>query len=264
MTKVGWVDGRVLNCIQSQQTEDDWTWEDAIRAGCSALLQETIPEAYDLRRPWWTISHQRKTGACVGWAAADSVLRWHFVQAGKISQDTLLSARFIWMASKETDEFDTKPTTFIEVSGTSIKAALKVAHKYGCVLERDLPFRSGKLYRGKAEVFYARARQLRISNYFNLGKNLSHWRHWLAKEGPILTRLDADRTWHNASQTQGKLQVYYPHESNRGHAVALVGYTPDGFIVRNSWGRRWGDEGFAHASNAYALAAFDEAYGVVI
>ena len=30
-----------------------------------------------------------------------------------------------------------------------------------------------------------------------------------------------------------------------GHAVALVGYTPHGFIVQNSWGTAWGAGGFA-------------------
>lgn len=42
--------------------------------------------------------------------------------------------------------------------------------------------------------------------------------------------------------------------------VALVGYTSDRFIVRNSWG----DKGFGYASIAYAQAAFTEAYGVTV
>jgi hypothetical protein len=33
--------------------------------------------------------------------------------------------------------------------------------------------------------------------------------------------------------------------ADSGHAVALVGYTKQGFIVQNSWGPGWGDEGFA-------------------
>ncbi len=49
-----------------------------------------------------------------------------------------------------------------------------------------------------------------------------------------------------------------------GHAVALVGYTPGGFIVRNSWGVNWGDGGFGYATNDYAQNAFDEAYGVIV
>ena len=30
-----------------------------------------------------------------------------------------------------------------------------------------------------------------------------------------------------------------------GHAIALVGYTSEGFIVQNSWGKKWGSNGFA-------------------
>ena len=44
--------------------------------------------------------------------------------------------------------------------------------------------------------------------------------------------------------------------------LALVGYTPDRFIVRNSWGTGWGDRGFAYASLPYAQEAFTEAYGI--
>ncbi|MFA5845154.1 MAG: C1 family peptidase [Coriobacteriia bacterium] len=33
--------------------------------------------------------------------------------------------------------------------------------------------------------------------------------------------------------------------ADAGHAVALVGYTREGFIIQNSWGPKWGDKGFA-------------------
>jgi C1A family cysteine protease len=47
--------------------------------------------------------------------------------------------------------------------------------------------------------------------------------------------------------------------------VALVGYTPDHLVVRNSWGTtKWGDKGFGYASYRYAEDAFTEAYGVTV
>ena len=49
-----------------------------------------------------------------------------------------------------------------------------------------------------------------------------------------------------------------------GHAVSIVGYTQDRFIVRNSWGTSWGDKGFGYASLAYAQDAFTEAYGISV
>jgi hypothetical protein len=33
--------------------------------------------------------------------------------------------------------------------------------------------------------------------------------------------------------------------ADSGHAVAIVGYTRDGFIIQNSWGENWGNGGFA-------------------
>ena len=252
---------RILNCIPSRDTGNDWGPDSALAAGI--LEAAPIPQSKDLREKWWAINDQASTGSCVGWATADSVLRWHFVKAGRLTTKQLLSPRFIWMAAKETDEFSSRPTTFIETDGTSLKAALDIARGYGCVEDNVLPFASGKLYPEKAATFYATAAQCKIASYINLGRNLAEWRRWLATKGPILTRLDCDNTWMNAKNTNGKLDVYDAMSAQGGHAVALVGYDPNQFIVRNSWGTTpWGDKGFGYASNAYAGAAFTEAYGV--
>ena len=80
----------------------------------------------------------------------------------------------------------------------------------------------------------------------------------------IVTRLSVDRTWDKAPDTKGLLDVYKPNTARGGHAVSVVGYTADRFIVRNSWGTGWGDKGFGYASIAYANDAFTEAYGVQV
>ncbi len=223
--------------------------------------EATVPSSKDLRAAWWKIADQGRTGSCVGWASADSMMRWHFVKAGRLAQDQLLSPRFVWMAAKETDQFLTRPTAFIETEGTSLKAALDVARKFGVVRDSALPFASGKLYPGRVSTFYSLAAQRKISAYFNLGTNLSNWRTWLATKGPILTRLDVDETWDNATTTGGNLDDYKPDTARGGHAVAIVGYRPGRFIVRNSWSVGWGVSGFAYASLAYAQEAFTESYG---
>lgn len=252
----------VLNCVPSAGTENDWTFEDALDAGVVDIEAEA-PVQKSLRRGWWPVEDQGSTGACVGFATAYGVLRWHYVKARKITKEQRPSARFIWMANKETDEITSYPTTFIETAGTQTKLALDVARKYGCVLEEDLPIKGSlsKLSRG---AFYAKAATLRIASYHNLGTNLDFWRQWIAFQGPILTRLNVDATWDKATLTEGHLETYRPDTVRGGHAVCLVGYTPDYFIVRNSWGADWGDDGFAYASNDYAQAAFRDAYGAVM
>jgi Papain family cysteine protease len=254
---------RILNCRPSPKTQEDWTIETADQADMLSAPAR-MPSTKDLRADWWKINDQKSTGSCVGWATADSVLRWHYAKAGRVPQSTLLSPRFIWMASKETDQFISRPTTFIETEGTSLKSALDIARKYGVVRDTTLPFASGRLYPGEASTFYAIAARLKIQAYFNLGTNLSNWRSWLAGNGPILTRLNVDETWYAATDNGGNMDEYKEDTGVGGHAVALVGYSPGRFIVRNSWGTGWGDKGFAYASLAYAQEAFTEAYGVTI
>jgi hypothetical protein len=254
---------RILNCLPSRDTERDWRVEDAADAGVLEAPAR-VPPSKDLREVWWKIGDQGSTGSCVGWAAADSLIRWHLVKATRLPKEQSLSPRFVWMAAKETDEFMSRPTTFIETDGTSLKAALDIARKYGVVTDTVLPFSGGRLYQGRAMTFYALAAKLKIGGYFNLGRRPVDWRTWLANNGPILTRLDVDDTWDAAKTTQGNLDVYLADTVRGGHAVALVGYTPDRFIVRNSWGRGWGDKGFGYASLPYAQAAFTEAYGIFL
>jgi hypothetical protein len=254
---------RILNVLPSENTDDDWYFEHAEDADVVAAAP-VVPPSKDLRAAWWAIGDQKATGSCVGWATADSVVRWHLVKANRIVRTDFLSPRFIWMAAKETDQFNTRPTTFVEEEGTSLKSALDIARKYGLLKDALLPFASGQLYPGSAKALYAIAAQLKILAYFNLGTNLTNWRTWLATKGPILTRLNVDDTWQNARATKGVLEEYREETAGGGHAVALVGYRPGRFIVRNSWGTSWGDKGFAYASLAYAQEAFTEAYGVEV
>ncbi len=254
----------ILNCEKSEKTETDWTGENARESGL-VTVEDTAPASVDLRANWWPADDQKTTGACVGFAAACGVLRWHYYKKGLIRQKEKPSARFIWMADKETDDITNYPTTFLESAGTQTKHALRVARNFGCVLDTDLPM-NGNLSSLSPAAFYTRAARLRINSYHNLGNNFAWWRLWLAYVGPILTRIGVDRTWDNATNTNGKLETYLPNTVRGGHAICIVGYTKDYFIVRNSWGTNWGVDGFAYAYNNYAAAAFShgESYGVIV
>jgi len=256
---------RICNLVPSRGVEQDWTLTDALGAGLLAA-PAAPPASLDLRKAWWAINNQGSTGSCVGWASADGVLRFHLVSASRLPQSRLLSPRFVWMASKETDEFVTRPETFIEEAGTSLKSAMDIIRKYGCVLDDELPFKINTLmYAGKENTLYASASTRKAANYFNLGKNTNQWKSWLATTGPILAGLSVDSTWDNAATTKGKLDTFDPSTVRGGHAVCVVGYTADRFIVRNSWGTTWGDKGFGYASLPYINAGFfAESYGITL
>lgn len=250
----------ILNCEPSTGVDADWTFDDALDAGVVAAAAPR--PAMDLRRADWPVRDQGRSGACVGFAAA-GVLHWHYRQAGLLGGDEQPSPRFLWMANKETDYLISYPTTFIESAGTQTKFALRVARRYGCVLESTLPM-SGELSALSVAAFYARAAKYRIGSYHNLGRDLRQWRRWLSCQGPILVRVAVDRTWDRATATAGSLDAHLEDTGRGGHAACLVGYTASRFIVRNSWGENWGDAGYAYASDDYAANAFTEAYGAVL
>lgn len=132
------------------------------------------------------------------------------------------------------------------------------------MLDDALPLDGGLSELSQA-AFYTQAAGLRIASFHNLGIDPDQWRQWLASNGgPILTRIDVDATWDRATDTGGHLKGFQPDTKRGGHAVCVVGYTPDYFIVRNSWGDAWGDKGFAYAWSDYFKAAFTEGYGAVL
>lgn len=257
---------RICNVVPSKDTEKDWQFEHAQAAGALGVVA-ALPASVDLRKPWWTIGNQGETGSCVGWASADGVIRYHMVEANKLKTSDLLSPRYVWMASKEMDQAKNRPESFVEEAGTSLKAAMDICRKYGVASMELLSFDINTLmYTGDEKAFYAAAAQRRITSYFNLGKNFTQWKTWLASHGPILAGLSVDEAWDNAANTHGNIDTFEPNTIRGGHAVAVVGYTDSGrFIIRNSWGKGWGDKGFGYATTSYIAAGFfSEAYGVTI
>jgi hypothetical protein len=260
-------DTRLFNVESSPAREEDW---DARKDG--RLADADAPPAVDLReeRPWYRVVDQGQTGSCVGWALADSVMRWQLVEAGRLAPRTRLSARFIWMASKEyraqrmlLDEW--RPSTFLEEAPTTAKDALEVVRRYGAVTNRTLPW-EGRLNRGPVDEFFERAAEFRIAAFHSLdaddfAERARRWRQWIHQHGPVLLVVSVDREFIDGPD---RIVRHRPRRRPFLHACALAGYDEHGFIVRNSWGRRWGARGDAHVSPAWLEAAVEETYGVVV
>ena len=81
----------------------------------------------------------------------------------------------------------------------------------------------------------------------------------LHEAGILYATLMVHRGWFNLGKQEVKV-AYESHGNFRersfpvirrqgpadsGHAIAIVGYTHQGFIIQNSWGKGWGKDGFA-------------------
>jgi hypothetical protein len=254
--------GLIAAARRSAAPEDD----DGIDAARAAghLDDRPPPPALDLREGWHTIGDQGRTNSCVGWALADSVLRYQHVKAGRLAPDEALSARYVWMGSKETDKRIDYPSTFLEEDGTSLKAGLDLVKRFGIVLDSELPWERG-LAAGTPKAFYESAAARKLTRYYNLGDDsvdrrecFDGWRRWMHQRGPVLVLVALD------GQLGSPRPAAFRGPAQHSHAAALFGYGPDHFLVRSSWGAGWGEAGYAEMSLDYAAEAIIESYGVVI
>jgi len=84
-----------------------------------------------------------------------------------------------------------------------------------------------------------------IDEYFRLG-SIIQLKQALICNGPCLGALPVYNDIRN--------DFWYERPGDSflgGHAIAIVGYNQKGFLIRNSWGKRWGDKG-------YTLLEYDE------
>lgn len=119
------------------------------------------------------------------------------------------------------DLYDIFDSRTVKTDGMSIKEAI------------EYTIHTGAKYSGgviKAGTYYA-------------VKSVLALRHAIITNGPCILCLPV----YDESDTE----FWVPGDELKGyHAVAVVGYDNNGFIIRNSWGAGYGYNGYAHISNA--------------
>lgn len=168
-------------------------------------LTNKIPETYSFQNFLSPVTDQGSTNTCVTHAAA-CFLNWVTDMKLKTSRKDNKVAIMDIYAAREDKKHD---------NGMSIKAALHYLKSHGVKSGSGL---------------------LKINDYAMIGSELI-LKQAIVANGPCLVALpvyDSSRNdfW-NGTELEG------------GHCVAVVGYTKDGFIIRNSWGTGYGNRGYS-------------------
>lgn len=255
-------------------------------------LDSNLDAKIDLRAPWFKVGDQGRTASCVGHAIADLIERQR-----RAAFDPP-SARFIWQAAKELDG-DERPTTMFAGAGTSLRAGMAVVAKFGYATESEIPTGSNELYYGSLEEFYDHLDRAgrKATHVVNLGFGTKSWLGWLYDRRPMVVML---RIGDNFLATGKDMvvngdDVKKPGEADVDdpnsllHAVLFVGYRfkgetgtvrnllernlqegnvedediPVEYLVRNSAGPDWGNQGYAWISQKTVCAQAGEAYGLL-
>jgi hypothetical protein len=200
------------------------------------------------------ILDQGREGACTGFALAAVV---NFLRARQ-KRTALVSPRMLYELARRYDEW---PGEAYE--GSSARGAIKAWSKHGvCLRSAWKDDQHGITHMSDAIIQQAMATPggayYRIRPY-----NVRDMHTALNETGILYATLMVHSGWSDPGGSQGDkpVTVSYVERARKvtlklpvikrsgsadgGHAVVLVGYTPQGFIIQNSWGRNWGAGGFA-------------------
>jgi len=235
--------GKRLDAFPDRIDLRDWFYQPALIS-----LPDSLVNCPLIKPPM--ILDQGSEGACTGFALAAVV---NFLRA-KQKQTAIVSPRMLYELARRYDEW---PGETYE--GSSARGAIKGWVKHGvCQRSSWKDNQHGLTHMSDAVIKQAMAAPggayYRIRPY-----NVRDMHTALNETGILYATLMVHAGWADPGAGKGdkpvvvkghgatlKLPVIKRSGSaDGGHAIAIVGYTPQGFIIQNSWGPDWGAGGFA-------------------
>lgn len=184
---------------------------------------------------------QGETSACTGFALA-AVVDHLLARSGR-AKDAGVSPWMLYSMARRYDEFP----GVAEDAGSSLRGALKGWFKHGACsdgLWRDLtmPRTSG----GPGEEWWLDAVNRPLGAYYRVDmRSVTDMHVALNEVGALYASALTHDGWFEVDAKTGVIPLRKRKPSDGGHAFAIVGYDHAGFLVRNSWGKSWGDGGYA-------------------
>lgn len=180
---------------------------------------------------------QGKEGACTGFGLA--TVANYLLRRRKIVPDPKpVSAGMLYEMARRYDEWPGE-----SYSGSSARGAMKGWHKHGICGEDCWNYKGKKKGQRMTEARSSDALTRPLGAYYRVNhKDLVAMHSAMTEVGVLY----ATGTVHQGWETLGEDGIIpYTELSLGGHAFAVVAYDQRGFWIQNSWGKKWGKDGFA-------------------
>lgn len=218
-----------------------------------------LPEMVDNCENPIKVLDQETEGKCVGFALAAIIninisinLRKRYE---KSSEKDSVSASMLYEMAQRYDEWKGE-----NYAGTSLRGAMKGWHKHGVTTEALwAKFQNGEV--GIDSVLKDAFRRPLGAYYRIIDSDVLHVQAAVVEGDAVLASAWVHSGWDDNKllgadeahpELKRKLKRIPKKIGKKGlHAFAIVGYTPYGFIIQNSWGKEWG-------SGGYALLGYDD------
>ena len=233
--------GRTLDAFPDKIDLKDWEYLPTLQALPDEIVNIPAVPA---------ILNQGVEGACTGFALA-AVINFLLHQR-KLKRR--ISPRMIYELARRYDEWPGE-----NYSGSSARGAMKGWERHGVCTQKRWP---DELH-GANNFDQQRADEATLTPggaYYRVDfRQVRHVHAAIHEVGIVYATLMVHAGWGQpgpstvsltAGTTSKSQKIKIPviqrkGNADGGHAIALVGYTSQGFIIQNSWGTRWGKNGFA-------------------
>lgn len=213
------------------------------------LLTRNLPTKVDLR-PYLTSIEEQVGMSCVANTCAGA---YEYLAKRHLGQSDDVSRLFIYFnARAESGDEDVD-------EGTSLQDAIEGLKKYGACHEKLWPNDEDAINEEPSTEAYEHAAHFKIAEAEYIETDLNLWKHTLADGYPIAFCLNTFTSFDNATTNRGRVPMPKAYEQEREeegwHAMLCVGYLDKDqlFIVRNSWGMEWGDQGYCYIPYKYVM-----------
>jgi len=194
-------------------------------------------------RPYTSPRHdQGATGSCVGQSTIKALEIKRIMKHGH-EKHTDLSVLNLYYNARDR----MTPSQVKKDEGTYISLACDVLRDIGVCRDELHPFKVRDVTKKPTLLAARESRLNRITSHFKIksqGKELLEDMIFNLKAGnPIIFGTQVGDQWFGY---RGGKTIGVENKPKGGHAMVVVGYVDGIFIVENSWGTQWGDDGFAY------------------
>ena len=208
-----------------------------------------LPEKVDLRKNCPKIYNQGELGSCTANAIAAAL---EFDQMKQRLKNVFTPSRlFIYYNERAIEG------TVDSDSGAMIRDGVKSVAKQGACSESSWPYEIDRFRAKPSRECYAQGRNHQAIRYLRVNQSLGQLKGCLAEGFPFVFGF-AVYAGFESRHVEETGEVEMPRAKEEflgGHAVLAVGYDErtQRFIVRNSWGTKWGKRGYFTMPYPYLL-----------
>ena len=143
--------------------------------------------------------------------------------------------------------------------GSVMYNAIEGLKEYGACSEELWPNDDTMILDEPDQTAYDHGSNFKIVDAEYIETDLEIWKHTLAEGYPISFCINTFESFDSATKNKGRVPMPKTsdnvRETHGWHAMLCVGYSdPDKvFIIRNSWGKNWGDKGYCYIPYDYVI-----------